>query len=170
MKAFAVILALTLVVFGVLHLRIKPASRKGKLRNADIKDSSYWAMLFVFALVVSAMAAELIVTNPGVNATPWMWAGRITVVLAAVWTIWTRKVLGGNYSPTARNLDPGQTLIKSGPYRLMKHPMYLGNVLTVAGLFMAFDLTYSWLAMPLFLAAILWRVALENRFLQQKFN
>ena len=172
MKIFFLILGSILFAFIMIHLwgLIKPSEQ---IRHHNLKDTTppppIGALLLSFANVLSAMGAEIYVFADA-RVTVLTWTGRILVVLAAVWTIWTRKILGGNYAPTAQNFDPRQTLVKTGPYRWLRHPMYLGNIATVAGLMLAFNLRWAWLAMIPFLASIAWRISSENRFLEEKFS
>ncbi len=46
---------------------------------------------------------------------------------------WSMRVLGRSYSRTLRTEDDGQAVIDNGPYRLIRHPGYLGSLLTWTG-------------------------------------
>jgi len=46
---------------------------------------------------------------------------------------WSMRTLGSSYSRTLRTEDEEQALIDIGPYRLVRHPGYLGSLLTWAG-------------------------------------
>ena len=46
---------------------------------------------------------------------------------------WSMRTLGSSYSRTLRTDDQEQALIDVGPYRLVRHPGYLGSLLTWAG-------------------------------------
>jgi protein-S-isoprenylcysteine O-methyltransferase Ste14 len=46
--------------------------------------------------------------------------------------IWSMRTLGASYSRTLRTEDE-QNLVSDGPYRLIRHPGYLGSLLTWAG-------------------------------------
>lgn len=47
---------------------------------------------------------------------------------------WSMRALGKSYSRTLRTEVDGQALIDTGPYRSVRHPGYLGSLLTWAGL------------------------------------
>jgi protein-S-isoprenylcysteine O-methyltransferase Ste14 len=56
-------------------------------------------------------------------------------LLAAVglgFSIWARVYLGSNWSPMAM-LKKDQTLVKTGPYALVRNPMYLGLTVAMIG-------------------------------------
>lgn len=59
----------------------------------------------------------------------WVWAG--VAVVGLYLASWACLALpkGTNMAPV-----PPKVRIKSGPYRFLKHPMYVGNVLFVSGL------------------------------------
>jgi protein-S-isoprenylcysteine O-methyltransferase Ste14 len=59
-------------------------------------------------------------------------AGTILVVLGCAFAIWSRWVLGANWSATVR-INEGQRVIRSGPYAFVAHPIYSGIALAVLG-------------------------------------
>jgi len=46
---------------------------------------------------------------------------------------WSMRTLGSSYSRTLRTENQVQALIDRGPYRLVRHPGYLGSLLSWAG-------------------------------------
>jgi protein-S-isoprenylcysteine O-methyltransferase Ste14 len=46
--------------------------------------------------------------------------------------LWSMRTLGASYSRTLRTTD-GQPVVDTGPYRWVRHPGYLGSVLTWTG-------------------------------------
>jgi protein-S-isoprenylcysteine O-methyltransferase Ste14 len=62
-------------------------------------------------------------------------------------------------------LAPNQTVISTGPYALVRHPMYLGGAVMLAGIPIALG---SWWGLLVFVAmfpALIWRLIDEERFL-----
>jgi protein-S-isoprenylcysteine O-methyltransferase Ste14 len=72
-------------------------------------------------------------------------------------------------------VEPGQAVVSSGPYRWIRHPSYAGLLLIVAGLGAAFR---NWLSLTAYvvlpLPAIVWRIHVEeaelNRVLGQTYR
>jgi protein-S-isoprenylcysteine O-methyltransferase Ste14 len=59
-------------------------------------------------------------------------AGWLVTVLGMLFSIWARVTLGRNWSGTVV-LKEGQELISAGPYALVRHPIYTGLLIALAG-------------------------------------
>jgi protein-S-isoprenylcysteine O-methyltransferase Ste14 len=137
--------------------------------SGDPRDPSYWALLAAFSLVVAAPSLEawfFLAAATGVQQV----TGWCLVIAGAALTLWARVVIGRFYSPTATSRDPSLVLVRSGPYAWLNHPMYLGNLVSVVGLLLVLGARLAWLALVPFVAAQVWRVVLEQRFLSETFG
>jgi len=54
------------------------------------------------------------------------------VVMGLVFTLWARAALGGNWSAGVV-LKEGHTLVRSGPYAIVRHPIYTGLLAMTLG-------------------------------------
>lgn len=64
---------------------------------------------------------------------PWVEALGIAITLAGLaFAIWARAYLGGNWS-SAVTVKVGHQLVRSGPYRWVRHPIYSGMILAMLG-------------------------------------
>ncbi len=61
-----------------------------------------------------------------------VWIGVALTVVGAALAIWARRTLGRNWSDKVV-LKVDHELIQSGPYRYLRHPIYTGVLLAVAG-------------------------------------
>ncbi|HJQ03345.1 MAG TPA: isoprenylcysteine carboxylmethyltransferase family protein [Jatrophihabitans sp.] len=96
----------------------------------------------IFAAVVVLIRLGVLRGNR-VHPTPWR-AGFGLALLAAglAFAVWARVCLGRNWgTPMSRKNEP--ELVTSGPYRLVRHPIYAG-ILT-AGIGTAVALNWTWL-------------------------
>ncbi|MBI3300636.1 MAG: isoprenylcysteine carboxylmethyltransferase family protein [Deltaproteobacteria bacterium] len=61
-------------------------------------------------------------------------------------------------------------LVTGGCYRWVRHPIYTGSLLALAGIFFVFRSRLVVVALPLYLAGTLWRIADEERLLAEAFG
>lgn len=133
-------------------------------------DPTYPALAAGLTLLLVSCGVEVCLSPPS-QVSPAMWVGRVLVVAAALLTLWGRRVMGASYAPTAHHPRPEvQRIVREGPYRLLRHPQYLGNLGSLAGLVLALDLRWSWLALVPFTGALAWRVAREEAWLRERFG
>jgi protein-S-isoprenylcysteine O-methyltransferase Ste14 len=89
--------------------------------------------------------------------------------LALAWIYWSFLTLGKQHSAEV-TIQEGHQFITRGPYRWVRHPMYLGLILFPAGAGLAFG---SWLGMALPLLTtflFVWRIGDEEKRLHQEFG
>lgn len=75
------------------------------------------------------------------------WIAVWIVFVGAVFAIWARIWLGSNWSGTAK-LKAGHTLIRGGPYRIVRHPIYTGILIAVMGTAVAVNSLHALFAIP----------------------
>jgi len=106
--------------------------------------------------------------NNGLNSDPWR-AGLGLVLLAVGlgFAIWARLHIGRNWgTPMSQKDDP--ELVTSGPYRLVRHPIYSGVL--VAGVGTAVALSWAWLvAVALAGVYFVYSATFEERDLTEEF-
>jgi len=89
------------------------------------------------------------------------------VVLAGVFVAgvtlraWAIHELGVQYSHRVVRISDGG-LISSGPYRVLRHPAYAGMLLANIGFAVYFSSPASITALILLVAAVLWRIRIEE--------
>ena len=98
------------------------------------------------------------------------WLGTMVFVLALALAAWAIATItrAGSSVPTNQ---PTTTIVESGPYRFTRNPIYLGMLLSLIGLAIAFD--NFWLLMMLVPFALVIRygvVAREEAYLERKFG
>jgi len=103
------------------------------------------------------------------RAAGWFWLGLCLVVLGIAVSVAARVWLGGNWSGTV-TLKQDHELIRTGPYRWVRHPIYTGLLLAVLGSAIALGEWRGAVGLALIAAALLRRIAIEERFLIQQFG
>jgi protein-S-isoprenylcysteine O-methyltransferase Ste14 len=105
--------------------------------------------------------------NGSPNRTLLAYAGVLFCAAGITFAIWARSHLGRNWSPTP-SLKAEHELITSGPYRLVRHPIYTGILLALLGNTLVFGA--RWLIFVLvFVAIVARRVTHEERLMMQQF-
>lgn len=103
-------------------------------------------------------------------APPLALSGCLLALAGAAIVLRSRVELGAAWSFVPK-ADPGTGLITSGPYRLVRHPIYLGLTLLATGEALAFG---SWPACLVVLSGIvptfLWRAQAEEALLIRAFG
>ncbi|MBE0433070.1 hypothetical protein IBX73_06335 [candidate division WOR-3 bacterium] len=94
-------------------------------------------------------------------------AGHIFVLLGVVLRAWAAGYIG----PAGRKREfQGEYVIKSGPYRLLRHPLYVGNFLLVLGVLVLFNPPFWLRALYLALFIVIYAVIIcgETRYMKGK--
>lgn len=93
----------------------------------------------------------------------------VALVLAGLLVAyWARLHIGRNWSGQVM-VKVGHTLITSGPYRWIRHPIYAGMTLALVGTALASGALYGFLGLALILFGFLVRVRQEERLMRETF-
>ena len=118
-----------------------------------------------FALM--AVIAVGIFTGPRLHALAFHVTGASLVAIGVIVVAWARLELGRSFTVLPRPREGGE-LVTRGPFRVVRHPVYLGAMLLFVGL----SLLYSWPSLILSGAlALLWaaKARVEERYLAERF-
>ena len=97
------------------------------------------------------------------------WGGAAVTAAGLLFAVWARRHLGKNWSQ-AVTLKEGHELITSGPYALVRHPIYTGLLLAFFGCAVARGEWRGLLAVAL-VFGVLWRkLKLEEKWMRVQFG
>jgi len=96
-------------------------------------------------------------------------AGVALVGAGLAFTVWARIYLGRNWSGVV-TLKEGHELIRSGPYRLVRHPIYSGLLLAFVGSALVRADWRGVVAVVIAFAALWRKLKLEERWLSEAFG
>jgi protein-S-isoprenylcysteine O-methyltransferase Ste14 len=146
-------LQLTLAAWAVFEVGLRVGERV-QGRGGTASDRA--TRVFI-AVAIGVAVALAVATESHVRA-----AGLVVTWLGLAIRIWAVASLGRAFRTTVE-VDPGQDVVTTGPYRWVRHPSYTGLLLIVAGFGIAAG---TWpaaivsIALPL--PAVLWRIHVEE--------
>lgn len=94
--------------------------------------------------------------------------GDLVCVLGLFVTLWARWTLAGNWSSDV-TFKQGHELIRTGPYRFVRHPIYTGILFMCLGTALVIGQLGGWLALPLMTAAFWIKLRQEERLMLRHF-
>jgi|tagenome__1003787_1003787.scaffolds.fasta_scaffold19536042_1 protein-S-isoprenylcysteine O-methyltransferase Ste14 len=124
-----------------LSLRVREAVQGKGRRTRDRGTRALVAVALGAAIAIAVVATERAASLPIPVAA--RVAGVIVMWLGLATRVWAIAALGGAFRTTVE-VDPGQAVVSTGPYKWVRHPSYLGLLLIVAGFGLARG---SWLAL-----------------------
>lgn len=119
-------------------------------RAPATKEASWGVQAMAWASAFTPLAMQ--VTD---RASGWL---SVPGLLLVLWAFWS---LGGSFSiaPASR------LLVTRGPYRLIRHPMYAGELLSLFGLCLGSPSSWNWLVLCVFAVSIQARITHEEALL-----
>lgn len=97
------------------------------------------------------------------------WAGVVLTAAGIAFSVWARFVLGRNWSATV-TVKCDHTLVRGGPYTIVRHPIYSGLLFAALGTAIALGTAGGFLAPPLLAFAWRFKSRLEEEFMRREFG
>jgi protein-S-isoprenylcysteine O-methyltransferase Ste14 len=119
-------------------------------------------LISILALLVSWFFNSLRI---GILPTWVAWLGLIIALCGVLLRWWANRALGAFYTRTLK-VTENQFIVREGPYRLIRHPGYLGSILMWMGVAAA---TANWIVLAVVLVVIfgvyIYRIQTEEKML-----
>jgi protein-S-isoprenylcysteine O-methyltransferase Ste14 len=117
-------------VWNVMALRVK---RTALSQSASARLLYLILLALTFYLLAAPGVPLPLLNDRFVPFTTWLpWLGPALTLAGIAFTIWARVLLGGNWSGNV-TLKHGHELVVDGPYRWVRHPIYTGILVALAG-------------------------------------
>jgi protein-S-isoprenylcysteine O-methyltransferase Ste14 len=163
MRAVELVVAIGWAAFWLYWLVAAFSMKRGRI--AWSRELRIRPVIIVVAIVLIRLRAF---RHLGTNSDPWRaGAGLVLFAVGLGFAIWARVHIGRNWgTPMSRKDEP--ELVTSGPYRLVRHPIYSG--ILVAGIGTAVALSWAWLiAVALAGTYFVYAAVVEERNLTDEF-
>ena len=163
MHAVELVFAIGWAAFWIYWLVAAISTKRGHVSWS--RELRIRAVVFVGAILLVRFGAF---KHHGLNPDPWRAGlGLFLFTLGLGFAIWARLNIGRNWgTPMSKKDEP--ELVTSGPYRLVRHPIYSG--ILVAGVGTAVALSWPWLiAVVLAGVYFVYSATVEERYLLEQF-
>jgi protein-S-isoprenylcysteine O-methyltransferase Ste14 len=173
LSLIVILIWLTFAVYWAVSWLYEKATRTEKPVQKATSSLSFW----LIRILVVALAIFL-TANGGISALnntvipyylPLAVAGTAILACGIGFAIWARRTLSTNWSGIIV-LKKGQTLTKTGPYRIVRHPIYTGLFFGALGTFLAVDTIITLIFAFGVLLFVLNRVRIEEKLMLEKFG
>jgi protein-S-isoprenylcysteine O-methyltransferase Ste14 len=162
-RAVELVLAVGWATFWVYWLAAAFSAKRGRIQ---------WSGQLRIRVVILCITIVLVrlgaFRGHGIKTEPWLVGiGLVLFALGLGFAIWARVSIGRNWgTPMTQKAEP--ELVTSGPYRLVRHPIYSGILTACVGTAVA--LNWVWLtAVALAALYLIYSAAAEERFLTERF-
>jgi protein-S-isoprenylcysteine O-methyltransferase Ste14 len=147
---------------------IMPRFTNPNYRRQPLKSDrgSYFIISITVVLAIS-LSIVLRLHDLGTLTGVFQWLGLLIMLAGAAFRQWALINLGRFFSRTVQ-IESGHQIIKTGPYKWIRHPAYTGMILTYLGISMALG---TWLGtlttFVIVTAGLLYRIRIEESVLLQ---
>src|SRR5262245_35186694 len=150
-------------------LLLEVVLRKGnEARSWQGGDSDRSSTRLIVTAYVVAFVGPFVLNTSGVGETPTgstlAWIGVAFGAVGLGIRIWSMRVLGRDYTRSLRTRET-QTVVDRGPYRLVRHPGYLGSIVVWVGSRLAVNWLIAAATAVLLGSVYVYRINAEERML-----
>ncbi len=159
------------ILFGLYWLVSALKRKKTKRRETWVQRARYvlplvgaWYLLARPEAHYGWLGARFVPAQPAVE-----WIGVLLTAAGVAVAFWARWHLGANWSGVV-TLKEGHELIRTGPYRSIRHPIYTGILLALLGTVIAMGEVRGLLAAIIAWLSFYLKARREESFLTQEFG
>lgn len=171
---YMILLTLAMAAHVVVLVPINPAllaDRAGGLRQPGAKRWDIWLAS------VASLSAIFIMIIAGLDER-WNWTGTISLglhiagILLSItgWVFFLWAMASNPFFSESVRIQKDHQVAQRGPYRLVRHPGYFGNLIGCLGQPLLFGSWWAFIPAVLTIIAFTIRTALEDKTLQKELN
>ena len=176
MDPFLLVAAVIWVVFWIYWITIAVMTRSPMKRQQSRWDGVLFRLFLLIVVVFAFLSlpysqpeSVFLIQRFIPDTTVIGLIGTIITLLGIGFAIRARLHLGKNWSSMpAIRVD--HTLIRTGPYRYVRHPIYTGILFGLAGTAIVIGEPLALVGLFLILLAFLWKIRMEENYLLEEFG
>ena len=130
-----------------------------------------WSQKIIVTLILFAFFSLIVLSVldyrfAGSRVTPWVSIlGDVVILLSFLFIFWVVRV--NSFAASNIRVEKDQTVIDTGPYAHVRHPMYAGAIWLFVGMPLALGSWWSLGLIVLFMPVLLWRLLDEEKILRR---
>jgi protein-S-isoprenylcysteine O-methyltransferase Ste14 len=159
------------VVF-LLYWQIKAANTKSNQRLESA--ASRILRVFIFLIAIALLSTTRI-PLPWLYLQLWpagllpFWLGAAVTIAGLLFAVWAREHLGSNWSRSV-TIKQGHELITTGPYAVVRHPIYTGILIGFLGMAIAISQVRGFIVFVLIFLALWIKLRMEEQWMRSQFG
>jgi protein-S-isoprenylcysteine O-methyltransferase Ste14 len=156
----------------LLYWRIRAADTKTTQRSEPAAFGILRALTFV---IVIALLSTTRIPLPWLYRQLWpsgiwpFWMGAAVTVGGLLFAVWARRYLGRNWSSSV-TIKQGHELITTGPYALVRHPIYTGILTGFLGTAIALSQVRGFIGFVLIFLVLWPKLRMEEKWMRSQFG
>ncbi len=160
------------VIFGTIMARVDPGLLRERLRPPVQKDQPLTDKLLLVAILLlilggmGFMAADAARWHWSAMPPSVQWAGCGLLLAALLFVYWVMRTNSFAAPVVKIQKDRGQAVITTGPYAIVRHPMYFGALFYIAGTSLVLGSWWGLVAVPILALLLGIRIGIEERALR----
>ena len=158
------------IVF-VLYWQIKAADTKATQRLEPAASRILRVLIFLIAIALLSIRIPL----PWLYVQLWpqgylpFWLGAALTVAGLLFAVWAREHLGRNWSRSV-TIKQGHELITTGPYAVVRHPIYTGILTGFLGMAIAISQVRGFIVVVLIFVVFWVKLRMEEKWMRSQFG
>ena len=155
-----------------LYWQIKAANTKTTQRLEPAASRILRVFIFLIAIVLLSTTR---IPLPWLYLQLWpvglwpFWLGAAVTIAGLLFAVWAREHLGRNWSRSV-TIKQGHELITTGPYAVVRHPIYTGILTGFLGMAIAISQVRGFIVFVLFFLAFWIKLRMEEQWMRSQFG
>jgi protein-S-isoprenylcysteine O-methyltransferase Ste14 len=159
-------------IFFFLYWQIKAANTKTTKRLEPAASRMLRVFIFLIAIVLLSTTR---IPLPLLYFQLWpvgvwpFWLGAFITIAGLLYAVWAREHLGRNWSRSV-TIKQGHELITTGPYAMVRHPIYTGVLTGFVGMAIAISQVRGFVVLVLIFLAFWMKLRMEEQWMRSQFG